>query len=538
MADDRTPKASLELPRPLTWNDGRQGAGQQSPVLDRGGEVTVQIPEALELFDPANGRSLDPHQAKGLGNVSLLFAPQVARPIGAGMREYAWISERLPKSINLNWRPYRPELPVDAVVDVSLSAGRARVRERLQFQFLQPPPPQVPLKVSGGLEMEGVEGGRFVGETDANGERDLILQTPVGKTHTITLEYLVPFPPAVDGEGHAVLIPVFQAQTATRGRTRLRIWCDADLQVSSPSKDWSVGPAEIVADRDSMPVLVLNGGLADAARLHLEPATHPAAAVLVDRILVSAGIGEDGAQSYRTRFVLQRLADHHLDLDFPVLLGRGSVVATLGGKRLPLTFLDAAGKPAEIGKTARLAVEPELYRQPVILDVSFEVNTERMEDPSRWHVNLRPVLLRNAVLLGAFAGKWKLPVTGSPCLPARIHARTAPGLARLALGATAGCQRRRPGAMAARELDRSHAGCRRPKLCLLEIVPGRNAAAAHPEPVLALALFVERASVVHPAHARAYAGLSLRHGLGSRHRSDWRGGAFVARSCGIGSIWL
>ncbi|HEV8062210.1 MAG TPA: hypothetical protein VGP68_20190, partial [Gemmataceae bacterium] len=408
LADDRIPKASLELPRPLTWDDERQGPGQRLPVLDRGGEVTVQIPEAFELFDPANGRGLDPRSAKGLGS-SLLFAPRAVRPTTAGMREYTWISERLPKSIDLNWRPYRPEMPVDATVDVSLSAGRARVRERLQFQFLQPPPPQVPLKVRRGFELEAVEGGRFVGETDANGERDLILQTPVGKIHTVTLEYLVPLPPA-DAAGRTVLIPVFQAQTATRGRTRVRVWCDADLSVSSSSKEWSVGLPEIAADRESLPVLVLNGGLADAAPLYLESSPHSAAAVLVDRVLVCATIGDDGTQSYRTRFVLQRLADHRLELEFPVLLGRGNVVVTLGGKRLPLTFLDASGKPAEIGKTARLAVEPELYRQPVILDVRFDVDRERLEEPSRWQIRLQPVILHNAIMLGRV--RWQVEAAG------------------------------------------------------------------------------------------------------------------------------
>ena len=151
---------------------------------------------------------------------------------------------------------------------------------------------------------------------------------------------------------------------------------------------------EIVADRDSLPVLVLNGGLDDAVPLRVQSSANPAAAVLVDRILVHAALGNDGAQFYRTRFVLQRLADHRLDLDFPVLLGRGNVVATLGGKRLPLTFLDSSGRPAEIGLTARLAVEPgELYHQPVILDISFQIDKDRLEDSSRWQTTLRPTKL-------------------------------------------------------------------------------------------------------------------------------------------------
>jgi hypothetical protein len=393
--------ATLELPRPLTWGDERSNTGQRFSVLDRGSDVTVQIPEGLELFDPANGRGLEPRATKALGSLSSLFAPIAGRPTNAGLRDYTWSSERFLEHIELNWRPYRPEMPVDAIVDISVSAGRAHVRERLQFQFLQPPPPQVTLRTQRGFELEAVEGGRFVGDMDVNGTRDLILQTPVGKVHTVTLDYLIPLQLLVEGSERTALIPLFQAQAATRGRTRIRIWSDADMLVSPATKDWSVGLPEIVADRDSLPGLVLNGGLADVVPLRYQTSPNPPAAVLIDRVLVRVVIGDDGSLSYRTRFVLERLSDHRLELEFPVLLGRGSgVAATLGGKRLPLTFLDASGREAEIGKLARLVLEPELYRQPVILEVAFNIDPNRLDDPSRWQIKLQPVVLHNAALQG------------------------------------------------------------------------------------------------------------------------------------------
>ena len=403
--------ADLELPRPLTWGDERGNTGQRFPVLDRGSETTVQIPEGLELFDPANGRSLEPAPAKALGGLSSLLAPIAGRPSNAGLREYTRSSERFLGHIELNWRPYRPEMPVEAIVDVSVSASRVRVRERLQFQFLQPPPPQVTLRTQRGFELEAVEGGRFVGDMDANGTRDLILQTPVGKVHTVTLDYLIPLPPLGQSGERTVLVPLFQAQAATRGRTRVRVWSDADLLVSPATKEWSVGLPEIVADRDSLPVLVLNGGLADVVPLRYQASPNPPAAVLIDRALVRVVVGDDRSLAYRTRFVLERLADHRIELEFPVLLGRGSgVMATLGGKRLPLTFLDASGKEAEIGKLARLAVEPELYRQPVILEVAFNIDPDRLDDPSRWQIKMEPVVLRNAVLQGRV--RWQVETPG------------------------------------------------------------------------------------------------------------------------------
>jgi hypothetical protein len=400
MPNGRARSASLELPRPLAWGDERNNTGQRLPVLDRGCEVAAQVPDVFELFDPATGRGLTPRPAKGLGTLASMLNPAPLRPVNAGLREYVWSFEPPAKTVELHWRPYRPEMPVDTVVDISLSPGRARVRQRLQFLFLQPPPPQVTLRARPGLELETVEGGRFASDADANGDRDLVLQTPVGKVHTVTLDYLVPLPAPLDSGERLALIPLFQALSATRGQSKARIWYDADLAVSSASKDWKVGLPEIVSDRDSLPGLILTSGTEDAVPLNYQASPSPTAAVLVDRVLVRASIGDDGAQSFRTRFVLQRLADHRLELEFPVLLGRRSAIATLAGKRLPLTFLDASGREAEIGKTARLLVEPELYHQPVILEVAYQIDQQRLDEPSHWQIKLQPVLLRNAVLLG------------------------------------------------------------------------------------------------------------------------------------------
>ena len=515
--------ANLELPRPLTWGDERSNTGQRFPVLDRGSEVTVQIPEALELFDPANGRGLDPRQTKALGSLSSLFAPIAGRPMNAGLREYTWSTERFLEHIELNWRPYRPEMPVDAIVDISVSAGRARVRERLQFQFLQPPPPQVTLRTQRGFEVEAVEGGRFVGDMDANGTRDLILQTPVGKVHTVTLDYLIPLPPLAEGSERTALIPLFQAQAATRGRTRIRVWSDADLLVSPAAKEWTVGLPEIVADRDSLPVLVLNGGLADAVPLRYQSSPNPPAAVLIDRALVRVVIGDDGSLSYRTRFVLERLADHRLELEFPVLLGRGSVVATLGGKRLPLTFLDASGREAEIGKTARLAVEPELYRQPVILEVAFNIDPDRLDDPSRWQIKLQPVVLHNAALQGRVRWQVESPSDMVPLLARDGYTREQRwGWRGWLWGPRARRDGDRAGPVAARRPGSTCRGLRRPEPRLLEIVARGNAPAIGAGSILASALFVERAFTGRCPHGRRYAGLFVRRDLGTFHAHAWR----------------
>jgi hypothetical protein len=415
LPDPQAHAINLELPCPTTWGDERGNSGQKSPVLDRGGEVTAQLPDSLELFDAATGRSLPPRPVKGLGTFALLFTPSNPHPAAVGVREYVWAPERLPRSLELSWRPFRPEMPVEVTADLFISSGKVRVRERMQFQFLQPPPPQMPIQTPRGIELEAVEGGQFVGGAAAGGERDLILQTPVGKVHTITFDYVVALAAPTENAVTEFVAPFFQTLLATRGRTRVRIWSDANLRIAPASNEWVVGPPEVVADRDSLPALVLNGALQESVTLSRQLISGRAAAVLVDRVLIRATNPGNGSQNYRMRLAIQHLADHHLDLEFPVTLGRNKVDISLGGKRLPFAFVDAAGKESEVGQRARVAIEPELYRLPVILEVEYEIDADRLNDPARF----RPAFLLDSVLLGRV--RWQVNFAGD-VLPVLVSA--------------------------------------------------------------------------------------------------------------------
>src|SRR5262249_10913647 len=62
-------EATLELPHPVAWGFERAGerrspAGARAAVLDRGGEVTVQVPEGVELL----GRPSRPAALAGSGH--------------------------------------------------------------------------------------------------------------------------------------------------------------------------------------------------------------------------------------------------------------------------------------------------------------------------------------------------------------------------------------------------------------------------------------------------------------------------------------
>src|SRR5207302_10156081 len=143
-----------------------------------------------------------------------------------------------------------------------------------------------------------------------------------GKEHNLTLEYAF----ALDGEqlpestnraaapgrkkpsriqsaSRGFTVPLIKPVQATRGETRVRIWCDPGVQPSLAGGSWTELATEIVPEQDNLPILVLGGRHDAKLLLRLsEPAIeHPAAAV-IERVLVGADIQEVGLQTYRVRF--------------------------------------------------------------------------------------------------------------------------------------------------------------------------------------------------------------------------------------------
>lgn len=424
LADARATESALELPRPVSWGDEGSGTGARTPVLDRGGQIVAQVPDSLELLDPAGKSGLNAplRGTKGLRSLSMLLAPLPIRTAKPGLREYTWTAERIPKRLELAWRPYRPELTADSIVDVSLSTTRARVRQRLNFHFgQQTAPAQVTLR--GSPPVDNVEGGRFAGDGNANDERELILSTPVGTQHTVVLEYSVPIThETTPGEAVTLTLPIFQALAATRGRTKVRIWSDADLEVASAVTAWVKQPAEVVNDRDSLPSLVLGGGLEGAVPLNLTLTRRPGAALLVDRVLVRAS-ARGGSQAYQVRFLLQRIPDHRLDLVFPVPLSRAAAAASLASKSVPLTFVDELGREVEVSRLARVAVDPERYRFPIVLEVTYGIGKSQDAEPLEPQGTLRPVLLARSILLGRVRWQVELPRGELPLLLSEGYTR-------------------------------------------------------------------------------------------------------------------
>jgi hypothetical protein len=355
-------------------------AGQQSTVLelpypvqtaethDRGGQVTVTLPEGLELYAPAPGNPVPWH----------------------AVREHTWRSEpeQAPARVHLAWRPYGPELPVQSGVEVTLAGGRAQVRQRLQFQFLKGPPGRVRLRLAeslaGHVRVEG-EGGGLERNFESKGKPATywapLRAGPGGKRDAVTLLYAVPLPGPL-GAGPAekarhLTIPLAWPVQATRVQTKVWVWGEPETQPLAAGKEWEELPAEVVPDRDTLPSLVLAGSGPDLP-LTLElatPAGTPLAAVVADRILVRTATAPDGRRLYRAWFRLTRLNARRLDLELPLPASEAKPQVFLDGRGIVCHPVDGRGT------LVRFKVEPDLYqgRLPVLLEVRYGTPPARRE---------------------------------------------------------------------------------------------------------------------------------------------------------------
>jgi hypothetical protein len=417
-------EASLALVRPRAWSveHGVASARQFFPFLDRGCEIEVALPEAVEFAArPLRTASEDENP-----EVSPSIQPL---PPKAGSREYSWQGERTPARLNLAWRAHRPDLPVDALVDVTLTGHRGQVREQLHYQFGALRPDHILLRVPTAVQthLKIVEGGiRDNEEATTPGEWAVNIPATAAKEHILILEYSFALanvpgqnaPPTTKDAPGPFTVPLVRAVQATRGETRVRIWCDPSKQPSLASGAWTELPTEIVPERDSLPMLVARSGPNSGLRLRLaERALTPLAAAVAERILVHATVREGGMQNYHVRYLLSKLSARHLDLHLPILLSISNLDVRMDGKRIPVHFVDEGGREMEVGKVLRLRVEPDLYQRPVLLEVTYRADASLMEGNGLWQMSLRPPWLPGAVLLGRARWQVDLPAGWFPVSP-------------------------------------------------------------------------------------------------------------------------
>jgi hypothetical protein len=365
------PPAVIAVPRPLQ-------------TFDKGARLTVALPEALEL--------------------QTVREPG-AEPILPNRRERSWSFDTAPPRIELNWRERRTELPVESVVDITLVDWQARVTQRLHFLALPEGQKEVTLRNADLPSVRLADGQPLTARGPGAWTAPL-------KGSNVTLEYSFTVPePEKGGRGRRFPVPILWPEGATRCGTKVRLWCDTGTQPVLSSGVWEEQPIEVAAEHDSLPVLVLRSSGLDVPlflRLAETPGV-PLANVTVERVLVQVGVVESGPQTYRARFLLSKIGTRTLDVELPAPVAALNLEFLLDGLRLPnYLALGEDGKESETGRIARLRLEPENYRKPVVLDVRYQM-AARGEGQSRFQTTLTPPRLRGHVLLGRVRWLTALP---------------------------------------------------------------------------------------------------------------------------------
>jgi hypothetical protein len=341
------------LPRPLDTNE-------------KGGEVTVEVPDDLELL-PAEP------------------PPYPVEVTAQEPRRQTWRSGRPLEYVEAACRPYRAEVRATAVIDVTLTPRAGQVRHELHFLFPQTAPASLILRVPEVVakSLTVTDGGSLAPEAPTPRTRRINLRPAAGKERTLVLDYSFALPDVGVRTAEGFDLPLVQPEAGVLGETRVRVWSDPGslprLAARGDGGSWSEQNIEEVKDVRRLPVLVLKAPRLDLPlSLRLADAgTGPAITVLAERALVRVSVTEGGGQVYRASFRISQLATRYLDVELPAPLPTLNLRVTLDGRQVDPETRDDNGQRSDGGRVARLYLGPDLFRKPAVLEVAYQVPAGR-----------------------------------------------------------------------------------------------------------------------------------------------------------------
>lgn len=335
---------------------------------DRGGEVLLVIPRELQFALPRPGSSAWDD-----------WIP--------GSNEHRWVSERLPRRIEVAWRP--TDLVVRGKVNVTFRRGQGHVEHSLWFPSDQSTPERMRLRwpkalaervtiVSGGefVPLAPVQEGAAVGQPG----RQVILKGPLDENRPLILRYFFSAPtnerrePGVH-EGFA--LPLVWVDHATRAETEVRVWCDNSappLELTETSGLWQNLPVAAVSERaDRLPDLIVWSPQSEKPPMlrFAYSGGNVFGSLAVVRALIQVELRADGAQDCRAGFWISRMDDGVVELELPVGSGGARPEATFQGKRVPLHFVQ--GESDEENRVFRLQLDPR--SAPGLLEIEYQVTS-------------------------------------------------------------------------------------------------------------------------------------------------------------------
>jgi hypothetical protein len=389
-------RAVLHLPRP-------QGTVESC-------EVKIEAPADTEIL-VHNGEQLHMTPSK------------TSRP-----NEQAWLCRgNVPEGVGIevSWRPYRPELRVSSVVDLTLNGKHSDVRHEMRLQLPPTPPASLSLRVPEGIDEVRVESGEWRVER----KKDTFFLSPLSTLPSalakpLVLQYTTSLVEKTGGEWRVesgekrqgstlhppLAVPLVTVEQATAGEVKVRIWSEPGVMPRpAASRQWEERRIEEVEGRRDLPVLVLQAMRRDAPLLLVLAEQTASYSVLVERSLLRVWLGEGGVQHWRARYQIRQLAERDLDIALPAPAATLNARFLLNGKQVTPELRDDKGEPTDGGNVARLRLSP---RQSALLEVSFQSQPGRGER-SPLHTVLQPPLLRGAPAVPA---RWLVSVPSNRVL--------------------------------------------------------------------------------------------------------------------------
>jgi hypothetical protein len=364
-------------------------------VIEKGGRVSVSVPEGLELLT-----------ARETGNETL----------PPGRREQSWRADRAPAKVELAWQKHRPELAVDGTVDITLTDRQGVVRQRLRFQPAQDPTRELELKAP------DFPAGRTPNSGNARLTRRVGSSWGVRLGEpTLTLDYAFDLPETnPNGAARRVAVPLFWPAAATRGAMRVRVWSEGQSVPVLAGGPWDEQQTEVVPERDSLPALVLRSSGAPGATgpefplaLRLSDPPGPSLATLtIEKALIQAQVLDAGQQSYRARFLLNKVAARTLDVELPAPPGSLGLEAWLDGQALRMKTVDSNGNESESGHIARLRMVSDPQRRWRVLELRYHIPAGGGSLETTFH----PPRLQGNLWLGRVMWQVSLPADRVPVL--------------------------------------------------------------------------------------------------------------------------
>lgn len=382
----------IELPRPVE-------------ILDRGGKVTVEVGEQLELLAGvagSEGPALDKHKVQVI-----------------------WDS--FPESVDIAWKPYRPEFAVTGLTDVTLHDRSAEIKAQLTFLVPEPtrassaPPGQLQFRVPAAIKELKVEaGGKLIQHDPARDSAWVLVTAEPGTRAEVLLRYDVTLP-RKDVQGlkpRLAQIPLVWPEGATREDAKVRIWSDTAtrpvlFEAPIGEEVWRDHGIEIVPEVDVVPALVLHGvGLNLPLSLRLvEPSATKLASMVCDRGLIQVTVDEEGTHTYRARYWVRKFNARHLDVELP--MPAANCLHNVWLDQLKVTNWE----PLEpVPNIAQIPINPRRFNQPMVLEIEYKLPAS-FTDSKRFWTTLYAPQFRGDAFLGLIRWQVGLPFSWVALVP-------------------------------------------------------------------------------------------------------------------------